>query len=1001
MVALAASTLALWGQPTNPTVVASDEALRRQVKLVEMRARLAEASAALKQNEVTRAWKIYNEAYEGGKDLADGADLELRQVSEGISYTGLQLAQQAQRRLDLAEASNTVQRILVVDPKNTMALQVKKENERLMAESAGRMPSKEALAREADSVADRTRAGELIQDGRLLYELGQLKEAEGKLMEAAKLDPENHASIYYLDLVHNREFEQISRSREASSKKLLLEVERDWSRDILDRPALAEIPRARPDWPNAYAKHQDSNLYVNTSDRRQALFRKLRTLRLPELMYDNPLPLPEVFKTLGDLIRKADLEGKGINLVLGANADSPGDAGGAAPGAGAANLPPVGGEPVDLNAVQIKISPPVKDVTLEEALQIICMAADKRIKYSVEDYGIVFSFKAAETTPLHTRFFKVDPNTFYQGLQGVSSMMFGAQNSGGGGGGGGGGGSRGGGGGYGGGGRGGGGMGMGGMGGGMGMGGMGMGGMGGGMGGMGMMGMGGMATYAGVNIAGMGMGGMGMMGGGYGGMMGGMQQNRGRQGGGAQGGAQGGGGGGSVVGSGSGVRWLTSEMETTLLADTVRNFFSAAGVDLTTGTGKNIFFNDRLGVLMVRATLADLDTIEKAVQMLNMAPPQLNIRAKFLEITQNDNRALGFDWYLGNWMMGPGNSIGTQAGTAPTFISPLNPTAANPSGVFPGPGIAPGIPGPYAVSPAPTDNQLTSGLRNGAPTLATMTGILTDPQFRVAIRALEQRDGVDLIASPEVTTQSGRQAQIKAVEVQYIVTDMEVDQTGSSGVGGAGVVSGGAGGVASTILPTTEAIEIGPILDVIPVVTADGFTVQMTLIPTLKEFLGYDSQTQFNVIVQSVSTSSTGTPIIQPTPLPRFRLRQVVTSVSVWDGQTVVLGGLIAEQVSKQKDSVPFLGDLPLIGRLFRSESNESKKKNLVIFVTPTIIDPAGNPLHSPDEMPYVTANNAGLGNAGGAAARSSASTAAGGGATQPTAATAPVSAAAPRAAGQ
>jgi len=114
-----------------------------------------------------------------------------------------------------------------------------------------------------------------------------------------------------------------------------------------------------------------------------------------------------------------------------------------------------------------------------------------------------------------------------------------------------------------------------------------------------------------------------------------------------------------------------------------------------------------------------------------------------------------------------------------------------------------------------------------------------------------------------------------------------------------------------------------------------------------------------------------------------------------------VLGGLIAEQVSKQKDSVPFLGDLPLIGRLFRSESNESKKKNLVIFVTPTIIDPAGNPLHSPDEMPYVTANNAGLGNAGGAAARSSASTAAGGGATQPTAATAPVSAAAPRAAGQ
>lgn len=340
VVALTASNLAVWGQPTNALVVASDEALRRQVKLVELRTRLAEAATALKQNEVGRAWKIYNEAYEAGKDLADGADLELRQVNEGICYTGLQLAQQAQRRLDLLEASNTVQRILVINPTNSTALQVKRENERLMAETMGRMPSKEALAREADSVKDRTRAAELIQDGRLLYELGQLKEAEEKLMKAAKLDPENHAAVYYLDLVHNREFEQISRAREMSSKKLLLEVERDWSRDILDRPALTEIPRQRPEWPNAYAKFAESNLFVNTSDRRQVLFRKLRTMKLPEIMYENALPLPEVCKSLGDLIRKADLEGRGINLILGPNADVAGDAGGGPAGPGAANLPP-------------------------------------------------------------------------------------------------------------------------------------------------------------------------------------------------------------------------------------------------------------------------------------------------------------------------------------------------------------------------------------------------------------------------------------------------------------------------------------------------------------------------------------------------------------------------------------------------------------------------------------------------------------------------------------
>ena len=74
----------------------------------------------------------------------------------------------------------------------------------------------------------------------------------------------------------------------------------------------------------------------------------------------------------------------------------------------------------------------------------------------------------------------------------------------------------------------------------------------------------------------------------------------------------------------------------------------------------------------------------------------------------------------------------------------------------------------------------------------------------------------------------------------------------------------------------------------------------------------------------------------------------------VWDGQTVVLGGLISENVTKTKDKVPLLGDLPLAGRLFRSESSQSIKKNLLIFVTPTIIDPAGNRLHSEEEMPFA-----------------------------------------------
>jgi type II secretory pathway component GspD/PulD (secretin) len=68
----------------------------------------------------------------------------------------------------------------------------------------------------------------------------------------------------------------------------------------------------------------------------------------------------------------------------------------------------------------------------------------------------------------------------------------------------------------------------------------------------------------------------------------------------------------------------------------------------------------------------------------------------------------------------------------------------------------------------------------------------------------------------------------------------------------------------------------------------------------------------------------------------------------------VVLGGLLSENVTTIKDQVPVLGDLPLLGVLFRSESKTTQKKNLLIFVTPMLIDPAGNRLHTEDEMPFA-----------------------------------------------
>jgi general secretion pathway protein D len=151
----------------------------------------------------------------------------------------------------------------------------------------------------------------------------------------------------------------------------------------------------------------------------------------------------------------------------------------------------------------------------------------------------------------------------------------------------------------------------------------------------------------------------------------------------------------------------------------------------------------------------------------------------------------------------------------------------------------------------------------------------------------------------------------------------------------------------SAITVNQQQLETGPVLDVIPYVLSDGYTVNLTLIPSLTEFDGYDQQAT-PAIANNLNV------VVVPNLLPKFTVRQVVTTVNIWDNQTVVLGGLISSSVQEEKDKVPLLGDLPLVGRLFQSQSKTSVKKNLMIFVTATIVDPAGNRVHSDDELPFL-----------------------------------------------
>ncbi|MGA9452071.1 MAG: hypothetical protein WBW41_12100 [Verrucomicrobiia bacterium] len=152
----------------------------------------------------------------------------------------------------------------------------------------------------------------------------------------------------------------------------------------------------------------------------------------------------------------------------------------------------------------------------------------------------------------------------------------------------------------------------------------------------------------------------------------------------------------------------------------------------------------------------------------------------------------------------------------------------------------------------------------------------------------------------------------------------------------------------SAITPNTQQVEVGPVLDVVPYVLSDGCTINLTLIPSDTEFNGYDT-------APNIANVTGGLNVVQlPVVLPDFTVRQVVTTVNIWDSQTVVIGGLISSEVQSTLDKVPVLGDIPIMGRLFQSQSKNAVKKNLMIFVTATIVDPAGNRVHSDDELPFA-----------------------------------------------
>jgi general secretion pathway protein D len=135
---------------------------------------------------------------------------------------------------------------------------------------------------------------------------------------------------------------------------------------------------------------------------------------------------------------------------------------------------------------------------------------------------------------------------------------------------------------------------------------------------------------------------------------------------------------------------------------------------------------------------------------------------------------------------------------------------------------------------------------------------------------------------------------------------------------------------------------IGVQLEVTPELREGGL-IDLELKPRVMDLIGEDSYvaTPSNLFMSSVASAGVNTNPVTGS-LPYFRIREMETQVTVADGSTLAMGGLIYDRTETFKDKVPLLGSIPYIGRLFRSEGEKTIKRNLMVFVTATEVDTNG-----------------------------------------------------------
>jgi type IV pilus assembly protein PilQ len=302
--------------------------------------------------------------------------------------------------------------------------------------------------------------------------------------------------------------------------------------------------------------------------------------------------------------------------------------------------------------------------------------------------------------------------------------------------------------------------------------------------------------------------------------------------------------------------------------------------------GSKFMIDYERNLVVARGTPEQLDVMEKIIEEFDRPVQQVLIEARFVTISKPAFLQLGVLWETGRQ---------TRAALVPQDFTGLV-TSQN----VPGLGI---------------------GVQE------TFTNILDRATLSATISALEQSGESQTLSSPRLTVINNRPAQISDGKVQYYYEEYTVKQTVQQYY------------TASSFVPSGKPTKItaGAELNVLASISGDGRNILLALNPRVNtdvQLVKYATLSDFDATGHVQNTFDIN--------LPQYRTQELSTRVVVKSGETVVMGGVLEREKSTFVEAVPVLGNIPLIGALFRRRTEVDRPRYLLIFVTATIVKDTG-----------------------------------------------------------